>query len=222
MQQNHSEASSTFKWESFQSGQAKPEIIVLSWNVTDSNTCPWCEMKLSWQMRYSEPVTPGSMLALALHDSIGPHSKADAPTCWTTSMCAAGRAAAPVTAWQHSSGQEGLYSTRIWLSSITGKLKSSQISGSTSYVLRSLPKFSTSNEKSQRGHCCQCSPHYSVECHISPFFTTVLNQHSTKPVSQTRTQKVRKMDSVIPYPKALLHPRDTNIFSSMCVSGTSF
>lgn len=119
------------------------------------------------------------------------------------SMCAAGRAAAPVTAWQHSSGQEGLYFTKIWLSSITEKLKSSQISVSTSYVLRSLPKFSTSNEQSQRGHCCQLSPHYSAECHISPFFTSVLHQHSTKTVSKTRTQKVRKMDFVVLLPRVI-------------------
>lgn len=68
MQQNHSEASSTFKWESFQSGQANPVIIVLSWDVTDSNTSPWCETKLFWHMKDFEPLLPGSVLALALHD----------------------------------------------------------------------------------------------------------------------------------------------------------
>lgn len=67
MQQNHSEASSTFKWQSFQSGHANPMTIVPSWDVTDSNTSPRCKMKLPWQMRDLEPLIPGSVLALVLH-----------------------------------------------------------------------------------------------------------------------------------------------------------
>lgn len=59
-------------------------------------------------------------------------------------------------------------------------LKSNWQSVSVSYVHRSQYKFSTSVEKGQRSHSCQLPPCHFVECRISPFFTSVLHQHSIK------------------------------------------
>lgn len=171
MQQNNFEASSTFKWESFQSGQANAVIIVLSWDVTDLNTSPWCETKLSWQMRdfsLSYLVQCLHQFCRTLQDYIHKQMHQCAEQLPWVQLPEQQPLEQPgnaplVSKGSASQGFDHLQSLRNW-----------RVSVSMSYVLRSLPKFSTSAEESQRARCCQLVPHYSAECHISPFSTSVL------------------------------------------------
>lgn len=83
-----------------------------------------------------------------------------------------------LTAWQCIFWQRVPYFTRSWSFPIAEKFKSNQQSVSVSSVLRSQYKFSTSAEP--KATFLSASPSLFCKCHTSPFFTSVLHQHSIK------------------------------------------